>query len=98
MRGSWYLPPSRHHCPGYQAGTSTITRKRRKVDTSSDQPVISSPSPKTPRRSRHPKEEPKLFPCPLSGCGRKCDSKKLLMLHLAITHYMEEMEELYIKG
>ena len=56
---------------------------------------MSSSSPRTPRQS---KSEPQDFSCPLVDCGRKCDSKKLLMLHLAITHYQQEMEERYIAG
>jgi len=94
VRGSWYLPPSRHHCPGYGPGSTAPSRKRRKVSSSSGQ-TVSVSSPRTPRLS---KAEPQDFSCPLIDCGRKCDSKKLLMLHLAISHYQEQMEGLYITG
>ena len=87
VRGSWYLPPSRHHCPG----SSTPTRrKRRRVTTD----TTCSPGPSSARKT----EDHTDFCCPLVDCSRQCDSKKLLMLHLAISHYQEELEDRYIKG
>ena len=79
VRGSWYLPPSRHHCQGYSPNTPT--KRRRQFG-----------SPSRAVREYHD------FSCPLEDCARQCDSKKLLMLHLAIAHYMPELEELYING
>ena len=37
----------------------------------------------------------KFFPCPLDGCSRKCETKKLLMLHLALSHFLVKMESSY---
>ena len=78
VRGSWYLPPSRHHCPGYSPSAGSA-RKRRRLFTS-------------------PRTEIEEFSCPLPGCNRRCDSKKLLMLHLALSHYQDQLETLYIRG
>merc|ERR1719342_1587305 len=83
VRGSWYLPPSRHHCPGYSPSTGS-TRKRRRTTTSPGTLDLKSDS-----------ED---FSCPLPGCNRRCDSKKLLMLHLAVAHYQDQLEQLYITG
>ena len=87
VRGSWYLPPSRHHCPG--SSTST-TRKRRRLATT----ITTSPGPAPAKKT----EDYKDFSCPLVDCSRQCDSKKLLMIHLAVRHYQEELEDLYING
>ena len=38
----------------------------------------------------------KFYPCPLDGCSRKCETKKLLMLHLAMSHFLVKMEASYI--
>ena len=87
VRGSWYLPPSRHHYPG----STTPTRKRRRLATTT---ATSSPGPAAAIKT----EDYKDFSCPLVDCSRQCDSKKLLMLHLAVSHYREELEDLYING
>ena len=92
VRGSWYLPPSRHHCPGSSTPTSSTptSRKRRRVATTSPGPAPAKKNKKT--------EDYNDFSCPLVDCSRQCDSKKLLMLHLAISHYREELEDLYLTG
>ena len=87
MRGSWYLPPSRHHCPG--SSTSTKRKRRRLAATTS-----TSPEPSHTKKT----EDHNDFSCPLVDCSRRCDSKKLLMLHLAISHYQEELDDLYVNG
>jgi len=38
----------------------------------------------------------KQFTCPLKGCERSCETKKLLMLHLALSHFIVKLEEKYI--
>jgi len=38
----------------------------------------------------------KQFTCPLKGCERSCETKKLLMLHLALSHFILKLEEQYI--
>ena len=86
VRGSWYLPPSRHHCPG--STTATTTKRRRLTSTTN------GPSPSSANITRDYSD----FSCPLVDCARQCDSKKLLMIHLAIAHYQEELEDLYITG
>ena len=87
VRGSWYLPPSRHHCPGSTTPRLSSRRKRRRIGTNT---LSQSPANK--------KKDVNDFSCPLVDCSRQCDSKKLLMLHLAISHYREELEDLYING
>jgi len=83
VRGSWYLPPSRHHCQGYSPNTPPAQHGKRRRQFGSPSRAV---------REYHD------FSCPLEDCARQCDSKKLLMLHLAIGHYMPELEELYING
>merc|ERR1712168_875231 len=38
----------------------------------------------------------KQFTCPLKGCERSCETKRLLMLHLALSHFIVKLEEKYI--
>ena len=40
----------------------------------------------------------KFFGCPLAGCSRKCETKKLLNLHLAMSHFLVKMEAKYISS
>ena len=56
--------------------------------------TITSPGPSPAKKT----EDYNDFSCPLVDCSRQCDSKKLLLLHLAISHYQEELEDLYING
>ena len=43
-------------------------------------------------------ESPALHMCPLTNCTRQCSSKTDLLVHLAMSHYMEEMEKEYGTG
>ena len=42
--------------------------------------------------------KPMFFSCPLDGCSRKCETNKLLMLHLAMSHFLVKMESKYISS
>ena len=57
-----------------------------------------APSPKLKVETGERKATPKFYSCPLDGCSRKCETKKLLMLHLAISHFMVKMESRYISS
>ena len=56
--------------------------------------ATTSPGPSPAKKTKDHND----FCCPLVDCSRQCDSKKLLMIHLAVRHYQEELEDLYING
>jgi len=43
-------------------------------------------------------EQPALHTCPLTNCTRQCSNKADLRVHLAMSHYMEELEKEYGTG
>eukprot|EP00092_Neocalanus_flemingeri_P018329 GFUD01019838.1.p1 GENE.GFUD01019838.1~~GFUD01019838.1.p1 ORF type:complete len:638 (-),score=130.04 GFUD01019838.1:175-2088(-) len=43
-------------------------------------------------------ESPEVHSCPLTNCIRKCSSKKDLLIHLAMSHYLKELEEEFATG
>jgi len=46
-----------------------------------------SKSSRTPESS-----EPEVHPCPVTDCSRQCNSRNKLLVHLTMTHYLEELE------
>ena len=89
MVGEVFYPINVPEDKDYTAFTPT-SRKRRRVITTATTSPGPSPANKT--------EDHNDFSCPLVDCSRQCDSKKLLLLHLAISHYQEELEDRYING
>ena len=43
-------------------------------------------------------EQSALHRCPLTNCARQCSNKANLRVHLAVTHYMDELEKEYCTG
>jgi len=72
---------------GYEDNNSNA--KTPKVDAD-----LVAPSPKL--KVEVGERQAKFFPCPLDGCSRKCETKKLLLLHLAMSHFLVKMEASYI--
>ena len=48
--------------------------------------------------SRKKLEVPEYHSCPLSNCSRQCKSRRMLLIHLAMTHYTEELENKFGTG
>ena len=109
LRSAWFLPPSRHAC---SAATNPGKRRKRlsrdtkaasvskqeKLEQEAEDADGSADGFVTPRRSDAEEEgqEDSYFSCPLKQCSRKCETKKLLMLHLAMSHFFKKMEAKYI--
>jgi len=43
-------------------------------------------------------ESPPLHPCPLNNCSRQCSTRKDLLVHLAMVHYLKELEKQFGTG
>lgn len=106
LASEWHRPPNRHDC---QAMSETVcqycqvtVRGSWYLPPSRHHCPGYSPSAGSARKRRRlftsPRTEIEEFSCPLPGCNRRCDSKKLLMLHLALSHYQDQLETLYIRG
>ena len=45
-----------------------------------------------------PAESSPLHPCPLTNCTRQCSSRRDLLVHLAMAHYLKELEKQFGTG
>ena len=98
LRSAWFLPPSRHSCTA-----AATPGKRRRLSREAEAASSGRPGKEeqdgfvTPSRSgMDVGNRDKYFSCPLKQCSRKCETKKLLMLHLAMSHFLKKMEYKYI--
>ena len=108
LRSAWFLPPSRHACSATTPGKrrkrlsrdpkAASASKQEKLEQEAEDADGSADGFVTPCRSDAEEEgkEDSYFSCPLKQCSRKCETKKLLMLHLAMSHFFKKMEAKYI--
>ena len=99
LRSAWFLPPSRHSCtaantPGKRR---RLTREAEAASSGRTGMIEEQDGFVTPSRSgMDVGNRDKYFSCPMKQCSRKCETKKLLMLHLAMSHFLKKMESKYI--
>ena len=67
-----------------------------KIPKAETEPVASSSSPRI--KVEVSERKAKFYSCPLDGCSRKCETKKLLMLHLAMSHFLVKMGASYLSS
>ena len=114
LRSSWYLPPSRHTCIPPTPAISHVSRdteqlrprKKRSLSLGHEEkhmeeaktPKVEQTEPSPKGKGEAGESKARFFSCPLDGCSRKCETKKLLMLHLAMSHFLVKMESMYISS
>merc|ERR1719158_1048335 len=102
------LPPAPHNPSPDTQGQGLRPRKKRSLSLSHEENIREAKTPKayaeqvetaaTLKVEDREESKPKFFSCPLDGCSRKCETNKLLMLHLAMSHFLVKMESKYISS
>ena len=101
------LPPAPHNPSPDTQGQGLRPRKKRSLSLSHEENNREAKTPKADPehletaaklKVEDGESKPKFFSCPLDGCSRKCETNKLLMLHLAMSHFLVKMESKYISS
>ena len=78
---------------------STRLRKRKLIDSDPKNKVAKLCSViKSPVNKREVETQQQgFFQCPIQSCPRICETKQKLMIHLALSHFLQDLEDDYIK-
>jgi len=103
---SWYKPPSRHNCTGLKFATRSPLRdcdlQSTAIGGQKRTRLMSTPGVKRATTSSNLElsddgvEKPAVYSCPRVNCSRQCTNKRSLLVHLAMVHYKEELEDLIV--
>ena len=101
------IPPAPASLSHQEGGQGLRPRKRRSLSLSHEDNNTEAKIPRAEAKQDEDAPKPKVeagerkaefFSCPLPGCSRKCETKKLLMLHLAMSHFLVKLESKYLSS